>query len=72
MARYQHYELEQTKMISLTYARWLLPGTFEHVLIYLVANEIDIGRFAARFKNDDAGGPGSGQAHADARCRPAV
>jgi transposase len=57
MARYRHYDPQQTKMIALTYSRQLLPGTFEHALSYLIDNEIDLGRFAARFKNDETGAP---------------
>ena len=57
MARYRHYDPEQTKMIPVCYARQLLPGTFEHALSYLIDNEIDLGRFAARFKNDETGAP---------------
>lgn len=37
--------------------RKLLPGAFEYALSYLIDNEIDLGRFAARFKNDKAGAP---------------
>ncbi len=57
MARYRHYDPQQTKMIAVSYGRQLLPGTFEHALSYLIDNEIDLGRFAARFKNDEAGAP---------------
>jgi transposase len=57
MARYRHYDPDQTKMIALSYGRQLLPGTFEHALSYLIDNEIDLGRFAARFKNDETGAP---------------
>lgn len=57
MARYRHYDPEQTKMIAVSYGRQLLPGTFEHALSYLIDNEIDLGRFAARFKNDETGAP---------------
>lgn len=55
MARYRHYDPDQTKMIPVSYGRQLLPGTFEHALSYLIDNEIDLGRFAARFKNDETG-----------------
>ena len=55
MARYRHYDPQQTKMIAVSYGRQLLPGTFEHALSYLIDNEIDLDRFAARFKNDDTG-----------------
>ena len=57
MARYRHYDPQQTKMIAVSYGRQLLPGSFEHALSYLIDNEIDLDRFAARFKNDDTGAP---------------
>lgn len=57
MARYRHYDPQQTKMIAVSYGRQLLPGTFEHALSYLIDNEIDLGRFATRFKNDETGAP---------------
>lgn len=43
MARYRHYDPDQTKMIPVSYGRQLLPGTFEHALSYLIDNEIDLG-----------------------------
>ena len=57
MARYRHYDPQQTKMIALSYGQQLLPGTFEYALSYLIDNEIDLERFAARFKNDETGAP---------------
>ena len=57
MARYRHYDPQQTKMIAVSYGRQLLPGTFEHALSYLIDNEIDLGRFATRFRNDETGAP---------------
>ena len=57
MARYRHYDPQQTKMIAVSYGRQLLPGTFEHALSYLIDNEVDLERFAARFKNDETGAP---------------
>lgn len=57
MARYRHYDPEQTKMIAVFYGRQLLPGTFEHALSYLIDNEIDLERFSARFKNDETRAP---------------
>ena len=57
MARYRHYDPQQTKMIAVSYGQQLLPGTFEHALSYLIDNEIDLERFAARFKNDETGAP---------------
>lgn len=57
LARYRPYDPAQTKMIAISYARQLLPGSFEHALSYLIDNEIDLERFAARFKNDETGAP---------------
>lgn len=57
MARYRHYDPQQAKMIAVSYERQLLPGTFEHALSYLIDHEVDLGRFAARFKNDETGAP---------------
>ena len=57
MARYRHYDPWPIKMIAVSYGRQLLPGSFEHALSYLIDNEIDLGRFAARFKNDETGAP---------------
>ncbi|MDQ3289023.1 MAG: hypothetical protein M3Q42_12360 [Pseudomonadota bacterium] len=52
MARYRHYDADQTRLIAISYARQLLPGTFEHALSYLIDNEVDLGRFADCFNND--------------------
>ena len=57
MARYRHYDPQQTKMIAVSYGRQLLPGSFEHALSYLIDNEIDLGRFAARFNNAETVAP---------------
>ena len=57
MARYRHYDPQQTKMIAVSDGRQLLPGSSEHALSYLIANEIDLGRFAARFKNAETVAP---------------
>ncbi|MBA2239216.1 MAG: hypothetical protein H0W24_11035 [Lysobacter sp.] len=57
MARYLHYDADQTRLVAISYARQLLPGTFEHALSYLIDNEVDLGRFADRFNNDATGAP---------------
>ena len=58
MARYRHYDPQQTKMIAVSYGRQLLPEkSFQHARSYLIENENDLGRFAARFKNDETGAP---------------
>jgi hypothetical protein len=57
MARYRNYDPEQTRMIAASSGRQLLPGTFQHALNYLIDKEIDLGRPATRFKNDETGAP---------------
>ena len=41
-------------MIEVCYGRQLLPGSFEHALSDLIDNEIDLGRFAGRFEDDES------------------
>ena len=36
MARYKHYDLNQTKMIPLSYADQIVEGSFEHALNEIV------------------------------------
>ncbi|MDN2661462.1 hypothetical protein OW491_16745 [Neptunomonas sp. CHC150] len=36
MARFKHYDYEQTKMIPLRYADQIQPGTFEYTLSHVV------------------------------------
>lgn len=55
MARYRHHDPYQARMIAVSYGRQLPRGTFEHALSYLIDDEFDLERFAARFKNDDTG-----------------
>jgi transposase len=35
----------------------ILPGTFEHTLHYLIENEIDMGLFDDRYRNDQTSAP---------------
>jgi transposase len=55
MARYKPYDLKQSKLIAVSYADQILPGTFEHALSELVDNELDLGIFEARYRNDETG-----------------
>lgn len=56
MARYRHYDLQQTKMIAVYYGRQLLAETFEHALSDQCDNEIDLDRLLARLQNVGTGG----------------
>ena len=57
MARYKHYDYSQTKLLPVSYARQILPGTFEYTLSFLIDEKIDLSVFAARYKNDVTGAP---------------
>ena len=57
MARYKHYDYAQMKMLPVSYAAQILPGTFEHTVNELVDREIDMTVFEARYRNDETGAP---------------
>ena len=57
MARYKHYDYQQTKMIPLRFADQIQPGTFEYTLNHVVDNELDLGVFESRYRNDYNGAP---------------
>lgn len=57
MARYKQTITEQTKLIPISYAQQILPGTFEHTLNHLIDNELDISIFSKRYNNDVTGAP---------------
>lgn len=57
MARYKHYDYSQTKLLPVSYAQQILPGTFEYTLSYLIDERCDLSVFEARFKNDVTGAP---------------
>ncbi|SFG37523.1 hypothetical protein [Neptunomonas qingdaonensis] len=63
MARYKHYDYQQTKMIPLRFTDQAQPGTFEYTLNHVVENELGLGVFKSRYRNDDNGAPA---------CYPAV
>jgi hypothetical protein len=58
LARYKPYDLTQMKLIPVSYAEQILPGTFEHTLCGLVDEELNLSAFDERFKNDDRGNRG--------------
>ena len=57
MARYRDYSRAQAMMIPIRFQDQIQPGTFEHTIDYLVDNEIDLGGFESRYRNDDTGAP---------------
>jgi len=57
MARYEHYDHAQMKLLPISFDRQILPGTFEHTLNYLIDEKIDLAVFEARYHNDDGGAP---------------
>ena len=57
MARYKHYDYNQTKMIPLRFADQIQPGTFEYTLNHVVDNDLNMGLFESRYRNDYNGAP---------------
>jgi len=55
MARYKPYGLKQDKMIPLSYADQIVPGSFEYALNALVEEHLDLSVFAKRYRNDQIG-----------------
>lgn len=55
MARYKSYSYDQSKLIPVSFAQQILPGSFEYALNYVVDHELDLSVFAARYKNDATG-----------------
>jgi len=57
MARYKHYNLNQSKMIPLVYADQIVEGSFEHALGEIVEEHLDLSGFDAKYDNDETGRP---------------
>lgn len=57
MARYKHYDYNQTKMIPLCFADQIQPGSFEYTLNHVIDNDLDLNVFAKRYRNDTNGAP---------------
>jgi transposase len=55
MPRFKPTNREQGIMIPISYEKQITTGTFEHTIDYLVENNIKMGIFEARYKNDDTG-----------------
>jgi transposase len=56
MARYKHIDTSP-RLLAVDFSQQLLPGTFEHVLNYLLDHEMDLSGLDARFWNDESGAP---------------
>lgn len=57
MARYKKYDYGQMKMLPVSFAAQILPGSFEHTLNRLVDEEFNLSSLEARYKNDETGAP---------------
>jgi hypothetical protein len=55
MARYKDYSYEQGKLIPISFAQQIIPGTFEFALNYIIDNELDLSVFEDRYRNDATG-----------------
>ena len=55
MARYKHYDLNQMKMIPLSYADQIVEGSFEYALNEIVEEQLDLSAFEHRYRNDETG-----------------
>lgn len=55
MARYKSYDLNQLKMIPLSYADQVVEGSFEHALNEIVEEHLDLSVFDKRYANDATG-----------------
>jgi len=55
MARFKPYDLNQTKMIPLSYADQVLEGSFEYALNEIVEEHLELSVFDHRYHNDATG-----------------
>ena len=57
MAKYKAYDLQQAKLIPLSYADQVVEGSFEHALNEIVEEHLDLSVFEKRYSNDETGRP---------------
>lgn len=57
MARYKHYDYGQKKLLAVSFAEQILPGTFEYTLHQMIEEHIDLSVFDAQYCNDETGAP---------------
>lgn len=56
MARYKWIDTSP-RFLAVDLAKQLLPGSFEYAVHHLFEHEINLGGFAARYRNDQNGAP---------------
>ncbi|NOZ10873.1 MAG: IS1182 family transposase [Gammaproteobacteria bacterium] len=57
MPKFIPYDPSQSKMVVVSYADQLQPGTFEHAIHFLIEQKLDLSIFHPSFKNDETGRP---------------
>lgn len=57
MARYKQVNYDQAKLLPVSFARQILPGSFEYTLSYIVDNALDLSVFDVRYRNNGTGAP---------------
>ena len=57
MARFKHYDYNQTSMVVINYQDQLQPGSFEYALHDLVSEKLDLSASHPPYKNDSRGCP---------------
>jgi len=57
MPRFIPYDPKQSKLVAISYADQLQPGTFEFAINHLIDHKLDLSIFHARYENEDAGRP---------------
>jgi transposase len=55
MARYKPYDLKQGKLIPVSFADQVIPGSFEHTLNEIVEQHLDMAVFEKRYRNEEKG-----------------
>jgi len=55
MARFKAYDLNQAKMIPISYSDQIVEGSFEHALNEIVEEHLDLSVFEQRYANDATG-----------------
>jgi len=55
MAQYKAYDLNQAKMIPISYSDQIVAGSFEHALNEIVEEHLDLSVFEQRYANDATG-----------------
>lgn len=57
MPKFIPYDPRQSKMVVISYADQLQPGTFEFAINHLIDHKLDLTVFHTRYANDDGGRP---------------